>query len=529
MARVTITNLYGVTFVLPHPLFGELPPHGVRVFDDLSLRMLEESESLRLALASNQFTMQVEESSTTRNDIEQASVADCGSGGNDHDLLMHLDHDTHLQYLPRGGARAMTGNLDLGTHNVTNVGTVDGVDVSAHAARHQPGGLDPLISIDDAQHGNRGGGTLHAVAVAGVSNGFLASADKTKLDGLPVSAPPSSRQIISGGGLTGGGDLSSDRTLAVGANIDGSITVNVDDIQVGVLASDIQHGVRGGSTLHAVATPSVAGFLSAADKTSLDALTTVYPETVFTRTISYTAVGGERVFKIPLGNYFKGAAGETTLFVNGNELFLGPDYSHVHRNFNNGGPTSTIDTCIGFRLSGGTALPGWTVVFTWKERQLLITPPSVATVHVVLSGSTWVPDYSIPWQPQSALNAHNAIQVPLPPPGYVVEFWRLTHKKGGFRWGPYGPLNRDGQRFLPYVRGPAVNTENEGLFRQVDFDVATVNTSWKKFRVCYYRPATGARSALSSETILSAKPGGPYDFDSHNGRVQVRWYLWVNR
>jgi hypothetical protein len=35
-------------------------------------------------------------------------------------------------------------------------------------------------------HGNQAGGALHAVAVAGVSNGFLSAADKTKLDGIGV-------------------------------------------------------------------------------------------------------------------------------------------------------------------------------------------------------------------------------------------------------------------------------------------------------------------------------------------------------
>ena len=81
-----------------------------------------------------------------------------------------------------------------------------------------------------------------------------------------------SRQVISGAGLTGGGDLSADRTLAVAANADGSIVVNADDIQVGVLASDAQHGNRGGGAIHAAATGSVAGFMPAADKAKLDAL-----------------------------------------------------------------------------------------------------------------------------------------------------------------------------------------------------------------------------------------------------------------
>lgn len=80
---------------------------------------------------------------------------------------------------------------------------------------------------------------------------------------------PNARQIIAGAGLTGGGDLSADRTIDVAANVDGSIVVAANDIRVGVI-NDTQHGGRGGGTLHALVTTSVPGFMSAADKTKLD-------------------------------------------------------------------------------------------------------------------------------------------------------------------------------------------------------------------------------------------------------------------
>jgi len=96
------------------------------------------------------------------------------------------------------------------------------------------------------------------------------------------------RNIIAGAGLTGGGDLSADRTLNVVANGDGSITVNADDIQVGILATDAQHGDLGNDTLHTVATQSIAGFMSAADKTIVDnvvgAATTFHTESITTTT-----------------------------------------------------------------------------------------------------------------------------------------------------------------------------------------------------------------------------------------------------
>lgn len=83
---------------------------------------------------------------------------------------------------------------------------------------------------------------------------------------------PNARTLTAGAGQTGGGDLSANRTFNVVANADGSMVVNADDVQVGVLATDAQHGVRGGGTLHANAVAAgAAGFLSGADKTKLDA------------------------------------------------------------------------------------------------------------------------------------------------------------------------------------------------------------------------------------------------------------------
>lgn len=128
------------------------------------------------------------------------------------------------------------------------------------------GGVQVGVLATDAQHGVRGGGTQHANAVSGGAAGFMSGTDKQRADALWA------RTITAGAGLTGGGDLSANRTLDVGANADGSIVVNANDIQVGILATDAQHGVRGGGTQHAEATTSVAGFMSAADKTKLDGL-----------------------------------------------------------------------------------------------------------------------------------------------------------------------------------------------------------------------------------------------------------------
>jgi hypothetical protein len=79
------------------------------------------------------------------------------------------------------------------------------------------------------------------------------------------------RTLTAGAGLTGGGDLSANRTFDVVANADGSIVVNANDVQVGVLATDAQHGVRGGGTQHAAATTVLQGFIEIATQAEVDA------------------------------------------------------------------------------------------------------------------------------------------------------------------------------------------------------------------------------------------------------------------
>jgi hypothetical protein len=75
------------------------------------------------------------------------STGATGSAGvSDHGNLTGLSNDDHTQYLLVGGSRAMAGVLNMGTNAITNVGLVDGVDISAHASRHLPNGADALTT-----------------------------------------------------------------------------------------------------------------------------------------------------------------------------------------------------------------------------------------------------------------------------------------------------------------------------------------------------------------------------------------------
>lgn len=70
----------------------------------------------------------------------------------------------------------------------------------------------------------------------------------------------------------GAGLVLNANSLDVVANADASIVINTNDIQVGVLATDAQHGTRGGGTaLHATATTSVSGFVALATQAEVNA------------------------------------------------------------------------------------------------------------------------------------------------------------------------------------------------------------------------------------------------------------------
>jgi hypothetical protein len=149
---------------------------------------------------------------------------------NDHHNLTNLTtFDDHTQYLPVNGSRPMVGNLPMASNNITfsspGAGTVDGVVVSNHHTRHNPGGADALdvgvpvtIGIANAQgvgttyalndhvhaHGNQTVGTLHAVVTAnpGGVNGFMSAADKTILDNATSNSTPSTLMLRNASGVT---------------------------------------------------------------------------------------------------------------------------------------------------------------------------------------------------------------------------------------------------------------------------------------------------------------------------------------
>jgi len=120
-------------------------------------------------------------------------------------------------------------------------------------------------SITENQHGalgrvTTGGNALHTVATTSQA-GFESTSDKTKLDGIatgatntPLSASTPATVTVAGAGSAGSSTSAS----------------KADHAHPVTALDDTTHGARGGGTLHADATTSVAGFLSSADKTKIN-------------------------------------------------------------------------------------------------------------------------------------------------------------------------------------------------------------------------------------------------------------------
>ncbi len=123
----------------------------------------------------------------------------------DHNSLLNLTvGNAHPQYFRVDGTSVMAGNINLDGQNIIGTGgnLLNGVDITAHAARHLPGGPDALttampVSVGSSNaigaaaafsrsghvhnHGAQTNPGQHAPVTA-LANGFMISTDKSKLD-----------------------------------------------------------------------------------------------------------------------------------------------------------------------------------------------------------------------------------------------------------------------------------------------------------------------------------------------------------
>ena len=240
----------------------------------------------------------------------------------DHSSLLNLNVDSHTQYLLSNGNRVMTGDLQMGSNSITGVNLINSVSITSHSSRHLPGGLDALATGTPSTigvtnqignqpafarqdhihaHGNLDGGTLHAL-VTTTQSGFMSTTDKVILNNIT-----SSTQSLTNKGITGSTNYVESNALKTTTDPVYIVAVAPTASQVLMAISATQatwqtistgtpstigtnnqigtssifarqdhihsHGDQSGGTLHATASQSIAGFMSATDKVILDNIT----------------------------------------------------------------------------------------------------------------------------------------------------------------------------------------------------------------------------------------------------------------
>ena len=141
-------------------------------------------------------------------------------------------------------------------------------------------GLDASGEVADAQHGSRSGAALHALVTVAI-NGFMSAVDKVKLNGIDTGATNTplsdtdpvdvTKSAAQEGTATEASrqDHKHDVSTATPADVG---SANAEGSASSLARSDHvhNHADQAGGTLHADATPSADGFMSAGDKGKLN-------------------------------------------------------------------------------------------------------------------------------------------------------------------------------------------------------------------------------------------------------------------
>lgn len=220
--------------------------------------------------------------------------------------------------------------------------------------------------------GLTGGGASGAVTLdVGAGTGIIVNANDVAID--PTVVGLAATQTIAGAGLTGGGTHASDRTINVIANADGSIVVNANDIQVGVINAT-QHGVLAGGTTHAdVIAAGASGFMTGADKTKLNGIGT--GATVATVTAAAAATIS-----------MAGTAADPTVAVNLAGAFA---WTTAHSwTLSDAATTSVSTTATYNHQTGGAAGIGYGHRMLWQGEDASGNADDMAAVDVKWSDAT---------------------------------------------------------------------------------------------------------------------------------------------
>jgi len=176
-------------------------------------------------------------------------------------------------------------------------------------------------------------------------------------------------------------------------------------------------------------------------------------------------------------------------------------------------------------------VPGSSVLrFTYTERVLIIAARGAVAAFTQDTGGgvLEVQPYTVRlgWEVPPSSNvfpqATNAVLFP-DAQGLHVELWRRTPRKGYDRDRANGSfrVRRGGVVFVPFVRGVSTDPQHP-LWFTLDELSSTATQRRQEFRWCWYDPATGARSALSSERIIVESTRTEFISNGGGGRRPYR-------
>ena len=173
---------------------------------------------------------------------------------------------------------------DVGLGNVDNVSSASLRDRTTHTGEQA---ISTITGLQTALDGKSATNHTHSNATTSI-NGFMSSADKTKLDGIASGA---NNYVHPTSGVTAG----TYRSVTVDAN--GHVTGGTNPTTLsgyGITDAAPSSHIGATGTAHGVATTSVAGFMSSADKTKLDGIASG-ANNYSLPTASASVIGGVRV------------------------------------------------------------------------------------------------------------------------------------------------------------------------------------------------------------------------------------------
>jgi len=200
-------------------------------------------------------TIIVQEGATSIEDIldERARLGFTASASavvTDHGGLTGLADDDHTAYLLVNGTRAMSGNLDLGTNDIENVGVINSIDIASHGTRHDPNGLDAVTT-----------GTPSTLTASTINDeglaGSLARSDHTHAITNASANTPSTIVSRDGSGNFSAGTITANLTGDVTGDVSGSSATFT-----GSLSGDVS-GTQSATVVDSVGGSSAANINSA--------------------------------------------------------------------------------------------------------------------------------------------------------------------------------------------------------------------------------------------------------------------------